>query len=572
MSYTRLSAQDFTQMILAGHQSLLSGKDAVNALNIFPVPDGDTGTNLSLTMTSGVNELSKYKEKPIGRLAEALATGLLMGARGNSGVILSQLFRGFAKALSNSDEMDGKAFAEALQSGVDTAYRAVAKPVEGTILTVAKDAAKAATKTARQTDDLRSVLEIIVREAEASLQRTPDLLPVLRQAGVVDSGGQGLVFIYRGFLNFVCGEQLSDASDHAAESVHKRQPYIAGAHIAHEGEYGYCTEFMIHLDIGEPSSFIDEQAERRISARMQAHGDSLLVVAMNGLVKVHIHSEHPGLVLETALEYGSLTHIKIDNMTHQHHMLAEEANEQATNEQATNDQKTDRPLETVSTGISIPDPYGIIAVAASNGIRKLLKSIGVQEFVEGGQTMNPSTEDIMCAIARTKAQTVFVLPNNPNIIMAAEQCRSMLGDAVRVIPTRSIPQAIAAIMAFDKNKTADDNAASMTEACNKVLSGQITQAVRNSNYQEKTIRTGDYLGMVEGKIAVVDGDLQTVWIHLLRQMVSEDRELVTVLYGEGVTMEQAEQFVDFAKEQFGAVEFELHEGGQPLYPFLIGVE
>jgi DAK2 domain fusion protein YloV len=571
----RLSAQDLYQMILSGHHSLLANKEAVNALNIFPVPDGDTGTNMSLTMTSGVNEVNKHVDAPLGRIAESLATGLLMGARGNSGVILSQLFRGFAKAVSNSTDMDAKQFANALQNGVDTAYRAVAKPVEGTILTVAKDAAKAAQKAIRKTADLVELMTITLEEAERSLKRTPELLPVLKQAGVVDSGGQGLVFIYKGFLAALQGETVANEI-RPKEPVEKAAMFVAGAHIEHEGEYGYCTEFMISVSPDQCKRLGNEESlERSVREQMAKHGDSLLVVAMNDLVKVHIHSEHPGRVLETALEYGSLTKIKIDNMTDQHHTLVENYGAGDDTHRSVTTKTGEQP--DIQNQVDSPEAaerkrYAIVAVIASKGIQQLLKSIGVDGFVEGGQTMNPSTEDIMDAVKSTNADDVFILPNNSNIILAAEQCKNLLGDRVHIIPTKSIPQAIAAVVAFDPNKTAEVNQENMKHACERVNSGQITQAVRDSRYQDKEIHAGDYLGIMEGKVVEVSTDLQSTWLKLLQQMIDENSEIVTVLYGDTIDQETAEHFVQLASDQFGHVDFELHQGGQPLYPFLVGVE
>jgi uncharacterized protein len=546
-------------MILAGHHVLQTNKEAVNALNIFPVPDGDTGTNMSLTMTAGVNEMNKHANASLGKLAESLASGLLMGARGNSGVILSQLFRGISKAVSGLEELDTKTFANALQNGVDTAYRAVAKPVEGTILTVAKDAARAALKAARRTSDLVEFWQLVLAEAEVSLQRTPDLLPVLKQAGVVDSGGQGLVFIYKGFLAALSGE----TTENKLQEIRRDEPpslYVAGAHMEHEGEYGYCTEFIISLPAEQMNRYRDEEAlEHAVRQQMVPLGDSLLVVAMNQLVKVHIHSEHPGLVLESALKFGSLSKIKIDNMTEQHHSLVE-----------TYGTEQQQPIPAEAREAKLP--FAIVAVTASEGIQQLLKSIGVHGFVEGGQTMNPSTEDIMAAVRQVNADHVYVLPNNSNIIMAAEQCKQLLGDHIHVIPTKSIPQAIAAVLAFDPNTSPNDNETRMIEACKRVCSGQITQAVRDSVFQDHVIHAGDYLSIMEGKVVAVHADLQAAWLGLLDHMIGETSEIVTVLYGADMDRETAERFVELASEQFDQVEFELHEGGQPLYPFLIGVE
>ncbi|MFC4766058.1 DAK2 domain-containing protein [Effusibacillus consociatus] len=556
MNHKHLDGALFVQMVLSGHQSLESNKQKVNALNVFPVPDGDTGTNMSLSLSSGVNEMRRVINQPLNKVAESLATGLLMGARGNSGVILSQLFRGFAKAVSKFEQIDVKQFAEAFQSGVTTAYNAVVKPVEGTILTVAKDAAKAAAQAARSaTATVQSVMEAVLTEAERSLKRTPDLLPVLKQANVVDSGGQGLVYIYQGFFSALAGKQTVDMPFAYEESVTGPIPHGMPAPAAvfteQEEEFGYCTEFIIRLDQAPES---EQEMESRVRNALMEYGDSMLVVAANDLVKVHIHALRPGQVLEEAMNFGALTRIKIDNMTEQHHNLGNEY------EEATED----TPL--------VRQPYGLVAVAAGQGLSDIFRSIGVGHVVEGGQTMNPSTEDIIKAVESLHADHVFVLPNNSNIIMAAEQAKAVLGDRISVIPTKTIPQGIAAVLAFEADSSPEENVKEMTANAGRIKTGQVTQAVRDSHFQDFDIKEGNYMGLAEGKVVAVGRDLEETAQSLLAKMVDEDSEIIAVFYGNQISQEQAEAFVNRLAEQFNQCEFELHYGGQPLYEYIFSVE
>jgi len=554
----------FAQMVLAGHQGLEQNKERVNALNVFPVPDGDTGTNMSLSMTSGVNELHRYINQPLYKVAEAVSTGLLMGARGNSGVILSQLFRGFSKAIAKQETIDAKKFAEALQNGVTTAYSTVVKPIEGTILTVAKDAAKAAVQYTTTNPDVSivSLMENVLEEAQQSLDRTPELLAVLKQAGVVDSGGQGLVYIYKGWLAALKGEKVAvdtRAVTNAATS-HDNVDSASFAHGDGEGEYGYCTEFIIRLSaVAE-----DEKAmERTVRDALTPLGDSMVVVAADDLVKVHIHALRPGSVLDKALEYGELTRIKVDNMTEQNHNMRLLSDEQA--------QSAAPAAEATPAAPTVP--YGLVTVTAGSGLSEVFKSLGVTGIIEGGQTMNPSTEDIVKAVQQMNAEHVFILPNNSNIIMAAEQAKSVLGeDKVTVIPTKSIPQGIAAAITFDSGVDPEENKESMFAAVTRVKSGQITQAVRNSHFQDLDIKEGDYMGMQEGKVVTLGQELDLTALSLLEKMVDEDSEIVTLFYGDDVSPEVAEELLNAAQKQFDHCEFELHHGGQPLYPYIFSVE
>ena len=541
-------------MVLAGHQSLEHNKEKVNALNVFPVPDGDTGTNMSLSMTSGVNELRRYINEPLFRVAEAVSTGLLMGARGNSGVILSQLFRGFSKGIAKQTSIDAAKFAEALQNGVNTAYSAVVKPVEGTILTVAKDAAKAGVQAAKASNaTVLSVMEAVLDEAENSLKRTPDLLPVLKQAGVVDSGGQGLLYIYHGWLAALKGKTgvVETYPVAAAAPMNEKVLVPAAAHGDGDSEYGYCTEFIIRLE--NPSD--DEKAtEDSVRNALMELGDSMLVVAADDIVKVHIHALRPGSVLNKAIEFGALTRIKIDNMTEQHHNLS------LTDESAP--QAPSAPAK----------PYGVVTVVAGQGLSNVFKSLGIDGIIEGGQTMNPSTEDIVNAVQQLNADHVFILPNNSNIIMAAEQAKTILEDRVTVIPTKTIPQGIAAAITFDESADVEENKNSMLSVLTKVKSGQITRAVRDSHFQDLDIKEGDFMGMQEGKVITLGKELELTALSLLEKMIEQDSEVVTVFYGDEVTKEQAQQFVDNAQNQFDHCEFELQYGGQPLYSYIFSVE
>ncbi|TCP52464.1 hypothetical protein EV586_11063 [Tumebacillus sp. BK434] len=548
-----LNGSLFVQMVLQGHASLEQNKDRVNALNVFPVPDGDTGTNMSLSMTSGVNELKRYINEPLHRAAEAVSTGLLMGARGNSGVILSQLFRGFAKGVAKKTEADVKTFADAFQNGVTTAYSAVVKPVEGTILTVSKDAAAAAQTAAKDKNaTIQSVMEAVLNEAERSLERTPELLPVLRQAGVVDSGGQGLVYIYKGWLAAIKGESVSvDTSAVGAAPAKVLTP--AAAHGDGETEYGYCTEFIIRL----PEASDDEKAtEVAVRDALMPLGDSLLVVAADDIVKIHIHALAPGNVLNKAQEFGELTRIKIDNMTEQHHDL----------------QSMDSGAVAAAESEGPKKPYAIVTVTVGVGLTEVFKSLGAEGIIEGGQTMNPSTEDIVNSVKALHAEHVFILPNNSNIIMAAEQAKTVLGDTVTVIPTKTIPQGIAAAISFDAAAALEENVESMSGGISRVKSGQITQAVRDSNFQDLEISEGDFMGMQEGKVVTLGKELDLTAVSLLEKMIDDESEVVTVFYGEDVTAEQAAKLLEEAQNQFDHCEFELHYGGQPLYSYIFSVE
>jgi uncharacterized protein len=556
VSITSLNGKRFAEMIIQGANHLAANAQMVDALNVFPVPDGDTGTNMNLSMTSGAKEVQNNVQEHIGKVGTSLSRGLLMGARGNSGVILSQLFRGFAKAIEHKSEINSEEFAQAFEAGVQTAYKAVMKPVEGTILTVAKDAAKQAVSSASKHQDFIQVMEEIVTEANASLKRTPDLLPVLKEVGVVDSGGQGLVFVYEGFLAELKGEALPVRSangpsmDDMISAEHHMN--VQGHMNTEDIVYGYCTEFMVRLESEKlaNNSFDEEKFRNDLSE----YGDSLLVISDDEVVKVHIHSEQPGTCLNYGQQYGSLIKLKIDNMREQHTAIVGETN---------------TPLQTKP---STKEKYGVVSVAMGAGISELFKSIGAKSVIEGGQTMNPSTEDIVKAVEEAYADHVIILPNNKNIIMAANQAADVLGDHVTVIPTKTVPQGMAALLAFNPSLDAEENKKAMIEALSHVKTGQITYAVRDTNIDGLAIETGDFMGIAEGTIKVKDKDMTQAAKDLLSDMIDEDSEILTILYGEDATTEDVEGLVAFCNENFEDVEVEVHNGKQPLYSFIFSIE
>ncbi|GAJ42108.1 DAK2 domain-containing protein [Parageobacillus thermoglucosidasius] len=557
MTIRILDGRRFAEMVFQGAAHLSNNAKAVDALNVFPVPDGDTGTNMNLSMTSGAKEVKNNVSDHIGKVSSALAKGLLMGARGNSGVILSQLFRGFAKAIETKQEINSSEFAAALEAGVTTAYKAVMKPVEGTILTVAKDAAKRAVEVAKKEQDIVVVMEEVVKEAKASLQRTPKLLPVLKEVGVVDSGGQGLVYVYEGFLSGLKGESVADrkpAEISMQELVKAEHHKSAQSHIhTDEIEFGYCTEFMVRFerDKLEKHPFSEEVFRQDLSR----FGDSLLVIADDEFVKVHIHSEQPGEVLTYGQRYGSLINIKIENMREQHANIVNE--ERRDTGSAANAKQKEK--------------YGIVTVAMGAGVAELLKSIGAHVVIEGGQTMNPSTEDIVKAIESIGAETVFVLPNNKNIIMTAQQAASVVSQKVIVIPTKTIPQGMSALLAFNPSLSEEQNEKAMTAALSRVKTGQVTFAVRDTTIDGVKIEKDDYMGLADNKIVVAEKDKLSVTKQLLHSLIDEDSEIVTMIYGQEAT-EEVEAIVSYIEETYSDVEVEVHNGEQPLYPFIFSVE
>jgi len=554
---TKLEGKQFRLMIATGATRLNKNAEYVNSLNVFPVPDGDTGTNMNLSLASGAKAVSNTASESIGDLSAALSKGLLMGARGNSGVILSQLFRGFGKAIENKETLSSKDFSEAFTRGVETAYKAVMKPVEGTILTVARESAKAGEKKAKETDDVVVVMEAVVHGAKKSLAKTPDLLPILKEVGVVDSGGQGLLFIYEGFLEVLSGKVIEEditrpSPQEMSELVNAEHHRSVSDHIHTEDiKYGYCTEIMVEIGKGETvDSEFDYDTFRN---HLNEIGDSLLVVADDDIVKVHVHTEHPGEVMNYGQKFGSLLKIKVDNMRVQHETILESESHQLVEKKA----KT---------------PYGIIAVAAGKGVQDLFKSLGVDYVISGGQTMNPSTEDILKAIEEVNAEKIIILPNNKNIFMAADQAAEVSELPVAVIPSKTVSQGMTAMLAFNELNDLDANKAEMMSELANVISGQVTNAVRDTEINGMTIKKDDFMGIIEGDIKVSQSNRKDVTIETLKQMISEDSEIVTILLGEDGDENEAAEIAAEIEKLFEEVEVEIHDGQQPVYPYILSVE
>lgn len=540
----------FAEMVQMGAHHLYQNAAYVDSLNVFPVPDGDTGTNMNLSMTSGADETEANVSAHIGKTAQALSKGLLMGARGNSGVILSQLFRGFGKAIEKEAEIDAKSLANAFQAGVDTAYKAVMKPVEGTILTVAREAAAKGVEVAETEEDMIVLMEAFIEEAKQSLNRTPDLLPVLKEVGVVDSGGQGLLFVYEGFLASMKGEPLPEKNESSLDDLinaehHRVQDFMDTSDI----EFGYCTEIMVRLE--EDKSPFDEEQFRQ---ELNPMGDSLLVISDDEIAKVHIHSETPGAVLAAGQKYGSLIKIKVDNMREQHSAIVNDAPQAPAKQQKTK------------------VPYAIVTIAMGEGVSNLLRSIGASYVIEGGQTMNPSTEDIVKAVKEIGAERVLILPNNKNIIMAAEQAAELLDIEAAVVPTKTIPQGMAAVLAFNPAESVETNKANMTQGFAHVKTGQVTFAVRDTSIDGVEIRKDDYMALAEGKIILSTPEMMDAAKKVLEGLMDEDSEIITIIYGEDATAEQADELQNFIEENYPDAEVEIVEGKQSLYPFILSVE
>lgn len=547
----KLNGDDLSQMIISGAHHLANNAERIDALNVFPVPDGDTGTNMNLSMTSGVNEVKNINSNNVSDVANAFSKGLLMGARGNSGVILSQIFRGFAKGMDDSEALNTNGFAAAFDQGAKTAYKAVMKPVEGTILTVAKDAAAKAVQAAEQETDIIKLMEEVLKEAKASLKRTPDLLPVLKEVGVVDSGGQGLVTIYEGFLAALKGEELPEAAAADMEEMVKAEHHKVTQDFMDTSEivFGYCTEFMVKFEQDKlDSTPYDEEKFRQELSEM---GDSLLVVSDEDVVKVHVHSEHPGDCLTLGQRYGSLINMKIENMREQHREIVGAKKNTETKEKA---------------------EYGIVTVAMGDGLKELFKSLGAAVIIEGGQTMNPSTQDIAEAIKEAHAKNVLVLPNNKNIQMAAEQAAQLADEHVAVIPAKSIPQGISALLAFNPDETLEFNQKAMEEAGKQVKTGQVTYAVRDTEIDGISIEKGHFMGLGDGKIVASHEHKQETAKSLLREIISDDDEIVTILFGEDITENEAAEIAAFIEEHYDEIEVELHHGKQPIYSYIFSVE
>jgi DAK2 domain fusion protein YloV len=513
------------------------------------VPDGDTGTNMNLTFAAGLEELSKKQSPHIGKAAEALSKGLLLGARGNSGVILSQLFRGFAKAVHEFNDINAPQFAAALQQGVEMAYKAVIKPVEGTILTVAKEAAKGASTSARRADNIEQMMHDTLQKGNQALVRTPELLPILKKVGVVDAGGQGLIYIYEGFMNVLLGEKANFIAPVFVQSQ-TRSPQ---AHLTTESiEFGYCTEFLVKITTNQTNSALFQETLFRYD--LSQFGDSLLVAADDDLVKVHIHAEYPGQVMNYAMKYGELTKIKIENMREQHsHILMSDYNE--------------------IQAVMVEKEYGFVAVGMGDGIAAIFRSLGVDIVLLGGQTMNPSTEDIVQAVMKIAAKTVYVLPNNSNIILAAQQAKGILAEKqVIVIPSKTIPQGMAAMLAFNAADKPETNAEGMVTALNHVQSGQVTYAVRDTEMDDISIKKADFLGMLNNQIVVAHTDLLITCQQLITRMLDDKGDIFTLFTGQDAPKEVTQELLIFMKQNYPEAEIEVHPGGQPLYPYIFSVE
>lgn len=546
----KIDGQLFRKMILNGAKNLKKHAEYVDSLNVFPVPDGDTGTNMKLSIVSGASEVENLTSNHVGEVGKHFSKGLLMGARGNSGVILSQLFRGFSKHVEELAEIDHHAFSEAFQAGVKTAYKAVMKPVEGTILTVAKDSGAKAEEVAKNETDIVKIMEAVLEEAKESLKRTPDLLPVLKEVGVVDSGGQGLVYVYEGFLKALKGEDVEETSSTSGEPVNTEE-FVNDEHEFDEFmsvddiEFGFCTEFMVRF--GKDKKPFEETSFRN---DMDKFGDSLLVINDDEIVKVHVHTDRPGEALSYGAEYGEIIKIKIENMREQFRAL--EAKREAKKKK-----------EKIKTAI--------IAVSSGEGIDTLLKSTGVTHLISGGQTMNPSTEDIVNIIKDDDVEEVIIMPNNKNIIMAAEQAAELLDVEAVVIPTRSIPECVSAMFTFNGDASLEENKETMIDAMNQVKTGQVTYAVRDTKIDDVEIKKDEHMGIVDGKIISCNKDVKVTLENLLETMIDDDSEIVTIFTGEG----SDEALVEALAEQFEEshdVEFEIHDGKQPVYSYLISVE
>lgn len=546
----------FQEMVQAGATRLNKQAEYVNSLNVFPVPDGDTGTNMGMTIENGAKEVSDRSASTVGEVAGIFAKGLLMGARGNSGVITSQLFRGFSQSVKDKDELDGAALAAAFQSGVEVAYKAVMKPVEGTILTVSRGAAIGAKKKVESTNDAVEVMRAALEGAKTALAKTPDMLPVLKEVGVVDSGGQGLVFIYEGFLSALTGE-YSASEDFVAtpanmsEMINAEHHKSVAGHVATEDiKFGYCTEIMVALKQGP--TYVKDFDYDEFRNYLNNLGDSLLVVNDDEIVKVHVHTEDPGLVMQEGLKYGSLVKVKVDNMRNQHEAQVEKEERQA------------KPVE--------EKEYAIIAVAAGDGLADIFKAQGVDYIISGGQTMNPSTEDFVKAVEGLNARNIIILPNNKNILMAAQSAAEVIDQPAAVVETKTIPQGLTSLLAFDESKSIEENYERMSAALADVVSGSVTTAVRDTTIDGLEIHENDNLGMVDGKIVVSNPDMMETLEETFAHMLDEDSEIVTIYVGEEGSEEVANELAQSLAEKYEDVEVEIHQGGQPVYPYLFSVE
>ena len=547
-----ISGKLLRDSILSGANNIINHKKEVDELNVFPVPDGDTGTNMSMTIGAAIPELKRMSDDiGAGAVAEAAAGAMLRGARGNSGVILSLLFRGISKGLAKAPTTDGKTFAAALTKGVEAAYKSVMKPTEGTVLTVSREAAEAAVKKSEETDDIVEIFTALIEEGEASLARTPELLPALKKAGVVDAGGMGFLVIFKGMLQVISGGAIIENEEEAAEKKAVVVTGNAAGNAEANIEFTYCTEFIVMKKEGCGDAM-------KLRAYLESIGDSVVVVDDESIIKVHVHTEHPGNAIEKGITFGSLTNLKIENMREQHKAQTE---------------KVELERKSKLAPVKPEKQYGFVAVANGAGLEALFRDLGVDSIVRGGQTSNPSTEDILEAIGATPAHNVFVLPNNKNIIMAAEQTVKLADRNVIVLQTRSIPQGITAMLTFDPDADVNANSVAMTEAFDRVGTGMVTFAVRDSEVDDKKIKQGDILGMENGKLTVVDRDLTKVLYKTTKHLINGESSYVTVMYGADIPEDKANEAFDYLKSKLGDnVEFVLVNGGQPVYYFIVSVE
>ncbi len=550
-----VDARMIAKMFLGGAKNLESKKEWINELNVFPVPDGDTGTNMTLTITAAAAEVSSLRELQMDTLAKCISSGSLRGARGNSGVILSQLLRGFTKGIKDYEELDVIDLANAMQKAVETAYKAVMKPKEGTILTVAKGAALKGAELAQTVEDVEEFVRLVLEEAERVLKKTPDMLPVLKEAGVVDSGGQGLVEVLRGAYFALIGKEM----DYSFAATKKEEVVHISAQTEAEIKFGYCTEFIIMLD-----KAYNEETERDFKAFLESIGDSIVVVSDEEIVKVHVHTNDPGLAIQRALTYGSLSRMKIDNMRLEHEeKLIKDASKIA---MAQKEKEEEAKKESRKE-------MGFISVSIGEGIGEIFQGLGVDYLIEGGQTMNPSTEDMLEAIAKVNANYVFILPNNKNIIMAANQAQSLTTDKqVIVIPTKTIPQGITAMVNYIPEESAKENEERMCAEIRNVKTGQVTYAVRDTKIDDKEIHLGDIMGIGDDGILAVGTAIERTALAMMEKLVDEESEIVGIYYGDEVSEEDAAKLGDQIAKKYPHTEVEVHSGGQPIYYYVVSVE
>lgn len=565
MEITSINSKLLARMFLAGAKNLDSKKDWINELNVFPVPDGDTGTNMTMTIMSAAKEVSSLTDPTMAELAKAISSGSLRGARGNSGVILSQLFRGFCKVIKEYDEIDVTILCEACQKAVETAYKAVMKPKEGTILTVAKGAAEKALELSDDTEDVVTFVEEVIKQAEYVLDQTPEMLPVLKQAGVVDSGGQGLVQVLKGAYDALIGKEIDYTIEGAPVGA---APAKISAETEAEIKFGYCTEFIIVLNA--PMSDNEEHAYK---AFLESIGDSIVVVADDEIVKTHVHTNDPGLALQKALTFGSLSKIKIDNMREEHQEKLIKDSQKLAAQQKAEEEAYEAAQAEEKTNNMPAKEMGFVSVSIGEGMNEVFRGLGVDYLIEGGQTMNPSTEDMLNAIEHVNAKTVFILPNNKNIIMAANQAVDLVEDKqIIVIPTKTIPQGITALVNYIPDHSAEENKEQMMAEIENVKTGQVTYAVRDTEIDGKTIKQNDFMGIGDKSILSVGTDLKATTLEMVDAMVDEDSAIVSIYFGSDSDEDSANELAAAIEEKYPDVEVEVNDGGQPIYYYVISVE